>query len=234
MPEERRVLSDDKGGKVLVLPPNTSIVAPQEVRTLSTKQINALNVRTPRHYLKKRPAKGGGSDWDYVTAGYVKRQLNRIFGHENWSFEVKSSMSEAFEVATRTGSCTILGKLTVYTQRPQPIIKEQFGRAEVKFKKGTTKPLDFGNDMKAAASDALKKCAADLGIAADVYNKQEYIEIVYEDAEVVEPKEAAATAEKTKLTTKADELLESIQGTKNGDTKQAPANDKHQGTDSIS
>lgn len=36
-------------------------------------------------------------------------------------------------------------------------------------------PLDFGNDMKAAASDALKKCAAQLGIAADVYDPDEFI-----------------------------------------------------------
>jgi len=36
-------------------------------------------------------------------------------------------------------------------------------------------PLDFGNDLKAAASDALKKCAAQLGVAADVYDPDEFI-----------------------------------------------------------
>jgi hypothetical protein len=36
-------------------------------------------------------------------------------------------------------------------------------------------PLDFGNDMKAAASDALKKAASQLGIAADVYDPDDVL-----------------------------------------------------------
>jgi len=36
--------------------------------------------------------------------------------------------------------------------------------------------VDFGNDMKAAATDALKKCASELGIASDVYGTAEYAE----------------------------------------------------------
>ena len=38
-------------------------------------------------------------------------------------------------------------------------------------------PLSIGNDLKAAATDCLKKCAVSLGIAADVYNKAEFNEI---------------------------------------------------------
>lgn len=205
----KSIKEDAQGNKIVVLPRNTAILAPQENRKLNTKQLNALNARTPTVYLRKRPAKGGGK-WDYVTASYVKRQLNRIFGAENWNFEVKSSLAESFEIATRTQSCTVLGRLTIDVGG-KLIVKEQFGRADVKFKQGTTKPLDFGNDMKSAGSDALKKCASDLGIASDVYNKLEYIEIEIEDAEdEVTPKEVASIAEKSKLSSKADSLLESL------------------------
>lgn len=40
--------------------------------------------------------------------------------------------------------------------------------------------LDFGNDLKAASTDALKKCASLLGIASDVYGKSEYKDIGYD------------------------------------------------------
>jgi recombination DNA repair RAD52 pathway protein len=215
----KSIKEDAQGNKIVVLPRNTAILAPQENRALNTKQINALHARTPNVYLKKRPAKGGGQ-WDYVTASYVKRQLNRIFGHENWDFEIKSNLAESFEIATRTQSCTVLGRLTVRVSENKTIVKEQFGRAEVKFKSGTTKPLDFGNDMKSAGSDALKKCASDLGIASDVYNKLEYIEIEIEDAEgEVTPKEVASATEKSKMTSKADSLLESLEDDNGKDTK---------------
>jgi spore coat polysaccharide biosynthesis protein SpsF (cytidylyltransferase family) len=37
--------------------------------------------------------------------------------------------------------------------------------------------LSIGNDLKSAATDALKKCAAEIGIAADIYNAEEFREV---------------------------------------------------------
>ena len=37
--------------------------------------------------------------------------------------------------------------------------------------------MSVGNDLKAAATDCLKKCAAEIGIAADIYNKEDFREI---------------------------------------------------------
>ena len=39
------------------------------------------------------------------------------------------------------------------------------------------KPVNLGNDFKASATDALKKCASEFGIASDVYGKNEFKEI---------------------------------------------------------
>jgi len=38
-------------------------------------------------------------------------------------------------------------------------------------------PLSIGNDLKSAATDCLKKCASEIGIASDIYNKDEFREV---------------------------------------------------------
>lgn len=140
---------------------------------LSEDQIQKFFTATPRDKIKSRPAKGGGQ-WDYVSGSYVTQVLNSLFGF-NWSFEIVTSMEEALAVA-RTGSVVVQGKLKVKIG-DEWITKEQYGRKEVAFKKDTDKePLDFGNDMKAAATDAKKKCASELGLFADVYAQEDFFE----------------------------------------------------------
>jgi len=102
--------------------------------------------KTPKEHIYTRPAKGGG-EWEYVTGVYVKKVLNYCFGWR-WDFEIKEHGREGNLV-------WVLGRLTIKNQKNEPIIvKEQFGRADIKFKKGTKTPLDYGNDLKAAATDA--------------------------------------------------------------------------------
>ena len=130
---------------------------------VSEKQVMRLLAKTPEQYLYKRPAKGGGT-WTYVTGHYVEKVLNYTFGW-NWDFEVTSHGKE-------DGQVWVLGKLTVKDDRGHQITKTQFGRADIKMKK-TGGMLDFGNDLKAAATDSMKKAASLFGIASDVYGKTE-------------------------------------------------------------
>jgi len=140
---------------------------------LEEAQIQKFFTATPKDKIKTRPAKGGGN-WDYVSGSYVTQVLNSLFGF-NWSFEVVTSMAEALAVA-KTGSVVVQGRLKVKIG-DQWITKEQYGRKEVAFRKNTDKePLDFGNDMKAAATDAKKKCASELGLFADVYAQEDFFE----------------------------------------------------------
>lgn len=134
----------------------------------TNKQLLVLLQKTPNRHIQKRPAKGGGQ-WDYVSGVYMKKVLNYAFGWM-WDFEIKDKGVE--------GDCIwVQGKLTIKNQEGQPmIIKEQFGRADIKMKK-TGGYLDYGNDLKAASTDALKKCAAELGIASDIYGKDEFQEV---------------------------------------------------------
>ena len=157
---------------------------------LTTDQIQKFFTSTPRDKIKTRPAKGGGQ-WDYVAGSYVTQVLNSLFGF-NWSFNVITTMTEALAVA-HTGTVVVQGRLSVKVGDVW-IVKEQYGRKEVAFKKGTQDPLDFGNDMKAAATDAKKKCASELGLFADVYSKEDFFE-----AEVIDDREDKKAALKDKL-----------------------------------
>lgn len=163
---------------------------------------------TPTDYTYKRPAKGGGQ-WTYVQVGYVRKALDGLFGF-NWDFTVETSLAEAFQVAQKTKVCIVKGSITGRVQVDGEwvaVTKTQFGRADIKFKtevaksedgniiyenRGgkrqpkkvpTNEPLDFGNDMKAATTDCLKKCAAQFGIASDIYEQDDFTDTIIEGSE---------------------------------------------------
>ena len=143
---------------------NESDLSLVENNSLNANQLNLILRNTPKQYVHQRPAKGGGT-WDYVTGGYVKKCLNLMFGWD-WSFEIIDQQIIHKEVVVK-------GKLTC-NSNGKTIIKMQFGNKDIIYKKGTEEPLSIGNDMKAAATDCLKKCAAEIGIAADIYNKEDF------------------------------------------------------------
>lgn len=134
---------------------------------LTSKQLLYVLQKTPKGHIYTRKGKGG-SQWDYVTGIYVKKVLNYVFGWM-WDFEVVEHGREDDQV-------WVLGKLTINTNKGK-IVKTQFGRADLKFWKNSKKSLDYGNDLKAATTDALKKCASELGIASDIYGQEEFKEI---------------------------------------------------------
>lgn len=147
-----------------------------ENNSLNGQQLQMILKKTPAQFVKKRPAKGGGT-WDYVTGGYIKKCLNLMFGWD-WDFEIISEQILHGEVVVK-------GRLTCRTNGKQ-IVKMQFGNKDIMYRKQTAEevskgceriPLSIGNDLKAATTDALKKCAAEIGIAADVYNSEDFREI---------------------------------------------------------
>lgn len=141
---------------------------------LNKRQLQLLLKRTPENYVRTRPAKGGGT-WKYVTGGYVRKVLNLMFGFD-WSFEVT-------EQNIMHGEAIVKGRLTVKTSG-KSIVKEDFGNKEIICKKGSDQPLSIGNDLKAAATDCLKRCAAQIGIAADIYSADEFREVAVKMDEV--------------------------------------------------
>lgn len=153
--------------------------------SLNQNQLQQILKRTPPQYIKKRPAKGGGT-WDYVTGGYVKKCLNIMFGWD-WDFEI-------VEQLVQHGEAIVKGRLTCRTNG-KAIVKMQFGNKDIMYKKQTNEeiqkgveriPLSIGNDLKAAATDCLKKCAAEIGIAADIYNKEDFNEVRIDTSNEIE------------------------------------------------
>lgn len=173
MPREETQLSKEVKREVKRLDLKLSQITQDSI--FNANQVQKIYNSTPGRYTFKRPGRGGG-EWTYAKAGYMRDRANAIFGF-NWDFEVLTPVSEAFEVAKATGSCVVLGKFTgrvKHDGQSIPLVKTQYGRADVKFKKDTRDPLDFGNDLKAAATDAFKKClASGLGLARDIYDSDE-------------------------------------------------------------
>jgi hypothetical protein len=180
-----------------------------EAKELSLVQDNSLNAnqlallmkRTPDKFVRTRPAKGGGA-WTYVSGGYIRKVLNLMFGWD-WDFEVLSEIERGNQVIVK-------GKLTCRVNG-RAIVKTQFGCKEIMYKRGTQDPLNLGNDYKAAATDALKKCAADIGIASDIYGKDEFREISVNTESAEETHNAKEKERVTKhilQCTNEDELLQ--------------------------
>lgn len=138
-----------------------------ELDVYNSGQAQVLLRKTPKQYVKERPAKGGGK-WEYVTGGYVKKVLNLVFSF-NWDFEI-------LDEQILHGEAIVKGRLTCRSNG-HTVVKTQYGNKEIVYRKNTEKPLSIGNDLKAAATDALKKCAAELGVANDIYNKEDFREV---------------------------------------------------------
>lgn len=160
---------------------------------LNLDQINFVLARTPKSAIRQRPAKGGGT-WNYVSGSYIRKVLNLMFGWD-WDFEILNEF-----INIEYGEVVVKGRLTCRTNG-KTIVKTQYGNKEIMFRKGTREPLSIGNDMKAAATDALKKCATELGIAQDVYAPQEYKEVRVVESEDEKEEVARISAFINKATT---------------------------------
>lgn len=98
-----------------------------------------------------------------------------MFGWD-WDFEI-------IDEKIIDGEAIVKGRLTCRSNG-KVIVKMQYGNKDIVCKKGSTTPLSIGNDLKSAATDALKKCAAEIGIAADIYNKLDFKEVRVDTSKV--------------------------------------------------
>ncbi len=128
---------------------------------LSRAQFNFITQKTPREFVKSRPGPGG-IRLDYVEVGYVINILHQAFGWD-WDFRILDQQVGNKQVWVR-------GELSVRL-RGREIIKGQFGGSDIKLNKSGA-AVSIADDLKAAASDCLKKCASLLGVASDVYWKE--------------------------------------------------------------
>lgn len=198
-------------------PKNKMEIAKIEAKELSLVEDNNLNQKqlafllksTPKKFIKERPAKGGGT-WKYVSGSYVRKVLNLMFGWD-WSFEVVNEMVQG-------GQVIVKGKLTCRSNGKE-IVKMQFGCKDIMMKKGTQDPLNLGNDFKAATTDCLKKCAAEIGIAGDIYGADEFreIEVVEDEIYSLDDLKALFELKFDKLSEKSREHIQRVIDSKETD-----------------
>ena len=103
-----------------------------------------------------RQRKGRNGVLDYVEGHSVIARLNEALDGA-WSFEVTHHEVREDEVV-------VLGKLSA-----EGIAKMQFGVSQLTREKGGGALVSLGDDLKAAATDALKKCATFLGVGLHLY-----------------------------------------------------------------
>jgi hypothetical protein len=101
----------------------------------------------------------GGTILDYIETPSVINRLNEAFDGD-WSYDID-------EFEQNDGQVVVLGKLTA-----GGITKMQFGSKTVMTGKDGN-PISIGDDLKAAASDALKKCATLMGVGLHLYSDDE-------------------------------------------------------------
>jgi hypothetical protein len=126
---------------------------------LTTAQIKFLARKTPPEFIKQR-AGPGGIKLDYVEVGYVIDVLNQAFGWD-WDFRITAEQIGKVQVWVRGELAVRLGD--------HMVVKSQYGGANIKFNRQNNTPIGIADDLKAAASDCLKKCASMLGVAGDIY-----------------------------------------------------------------
>lgn len=90
----------------------------------------------------------------YITGEQVTTRLNEVLGWDGWSFQIKMHGYDQ-----ESDEIWVLGELTALG-----VTKEQFGSQKHNRTKGDRAIIDYGFDLKGAATDAMKKCASLIGV----------------------------------------------------------------------
>jgi hypothetical protein len=106
--------------------------------------------------IKQREG-GSGRAIDYIEGHSVIQRLNDAF-ESHWSFEIVSHEIHQEEVV-------VIGKLTAGS-----LAKSQFGSSRITRNRDTKEIVSLADDLKAAATDALKKCATLFGVGLHLYS----------------------------------------------------------------
>ena len=117
-----------------------------------------LEKEFPEELIKNRPG-GYGKLLEYIEIANVIQRLNEAFDAA-WSFEVVDRLIEENEVI-------VLGKLTA-----EGISKMQWGGSQIVKSNKSGEPVSLADDLKAAASDSIKKCASHFGVALSIYGRE--------------------------------------------------------------
>jgi hypothetical protein len=101
-----------------------------------------------------------GKMLDYIEGHAVVKRLNDSFD-ANWSFAILKH-----EILKETDEVVVLGELSA-----NGIVKTQFGSSRITRARESGEMISLADDLKAAATDSLKKAATLLGVGLHLYIK---------------------------------------------------------------
>ncbi|MFH1727095.1 MAG: Rad52/Rad22 family DNA repair protein [Pseudomonadota bacterium] len=110
-----------------------------------------------------------GEEITYVEGSEIIKRLNEAFEY-SWSFKIQSHDILNEEVI-------VIGILKAGKE-----IKQQFGTSKITRKRETKEAISIGDDLKAAATDSLKKCATLFGLALHLYETPSKNDADYNDS----------------------------------------------------
>ncbi|MBC2711138.1 MAG: hypothetical protein HGJ94_09130 [Desulfosarcina sp.] len=99
-----------------------------------------------------------GKMLDYIEGHAVVQRLNDAFD-ANWSFTIIRH-----EILTETDEAIVIGEL-----KAGDVVKTQFGSSRITRARESGDIISLADDLKAAATDALKKAATLLGVGLHLY-----------------------------------------------------------------
>lgn len=99
----------------------------------------------------------------YHTGEQVITHLNRVLGPDGWSFHILDQGQEE-----DSDEWWVFAQITAIIDG-QAVVKQDYGSQAMKRARSTGKFISKGEDRKAAATDALKRCARLLGVGLDAW-----------------------------------------------------------------
>lgn len=128
---------------------------------MDSDQLSALQRPFAPEEIRQREG-SFGKTLDYLETHTVIQRLNDALSGD-WSFQIVEHI-----VREDISEVIVVGKLIT-----AEISKMQIGSASLKRHRQSGELVCLGDDFKAAASDALKKCATLLGVGQQLYRSEE-------------------------------------------------------------
>ena len=111
----------------------------------------------------------GGTNLTYIPVSEVINRMNKVLGVENWSFSIKSY--------TEIGDSIVAHVTVITTIDGKEVSRDGVGGQKIKRIKATGLAVDYGDEVKGAVSDALKKAVQTLGVGLYLARSDDAMEI---------------------------------------------------------
>jgi len=116
----------------------------------------------------ERSLNKGGASLVYIPVSEVINRMNKVLGVENWSFTVHSWQQLGTSIVAHIQLQAKINGETVH--------RDGVGGQKIKMSK-QGEPVDIGDEVKGAVSDALKKAVQTLGVGLYLARSEDAIEV---------------------------------------------------------